>query len=76
VVSQKVEPPRCRGCGKVLWAVYENECWTYVFDEKTGTYKGDLVDIDILCPDCHMDLRDQFPEGACNYQSAGQSNVN
>jgi len=48
--SQKFEPPKCLGCGKTLDAVYENECWTYTFDEKTGVYSGDLVDIDILCP--------------------------
>jgi len=69
MVPQKFEPPKCRGCGKPLEAVYENECWTYIFDEETGTYKGDLVDIDILCPDCHMCLRNQLPEGACNYQA-------
>jgi len=73
VMSQKFEPLICHGCGKPLFAVYENECWTYIFDEKTGTYKGDLVDIDILCPDCHMCLREHFSEGACNFQSAKES---
>jgi len=66
--SQKFEPPKCRGCARPLIAIYENEYWTYTFDEKTGTYRGNLADIEILCPDCHMRLRDEFPEGACNYQ--------
>jgi len=66
--SQKFEPLKCHGCRKPLFAVYENEYWTYSFDEKTGAYKGNLVDIEILCPDCNMRLRDQFPEGACNYR--------
>jgi len=67
--SQKFEPPKCRGCRKPLSAVYENEYWTYTFDEKTGAYKGNLADIEIRCPDCNMCLRDQFPEGACNYRA-------
>jgi len=67
--SRKFEPPKCLGCGKLLDVVYENECWTYIFDEKTGVYSGDLVDIDILCPYCNVCLRDQFPEGTCNYQA-------
>jgi hypothetical protein len=68
--SQKFEPPICPVCGKPLEAVYENEYWTYSFDEKTGTYKGDIVDIEIRCPDCHASARDQFPEGACNYKTS------
>lgn len=66
---QKFEPPKCPGCRRPLLDVYENEYWTYWFDEETGTYKGGLVDLDMLCPDCHMPLRDQFPEGVCNFQS-------
>jgi hypothetical protein len=69
LASPKFEPPKCLGCGKLLLAVYENEYWTYEFDEKTGTYKGNLVDIEIRCPDCSMCLRGQFQEGACNYQT-------
>ena len=69
MISQKFEPPTCRGCGKLLSAVYENEYWTYEFDEKTGTCKSNLVDVEIRCLDCHMCLRDQIPEGACNYQA-------
>jgi len=72
--SRKFEPPECRGCGKPLFAVYENEYWTYIFDEKTGTYNGDLADIEIRCPDCHMKLWDQFPEGTCNYKGETSKN--
>lgn len=63
------EPPKCQICKNALWDVYENEYWTYFFDEKTGTYHGELVDIDILCPDCNTRLWDVFPEGACNYRA-------
>jgi len=69
LASQKFELPKCSGCGKHLLAVYENEYWTYNFDERTGTYKGNLADSEILCPDCHARLRDEFKEGACNYQA-------
>jgi len=67
---QKFEPPKCQGCEKPLEVVYENEYWTYIFDETTGTYnKRDLSDIEIRCPDCHMNLNRQLQEGACNYQT-------
>jgi len=56
-------------CGKPLEAVYENEYWTYSFDETTGTYKSNIIDIEIRCPDCNASVRDQFPEGACNYRA-------
>jgi uncharacterized protein with PIN domain len=59
--------PRCLLCGKSLETVYENEYWTYTFDQKTGTYKGDLVDAEIRCPQCNASVRDRFPKGACNY---------
>jgi len=65
----KFEPPKCPSCGKPLEAVCENEYWTYSFDEKNGTYIGDLVGIEIRCPDCNVSLRDEFLEGACNYQT-------
>jgi len=67
--SQKFETPRCPQCGKPLEVVYENECWTYAFDDGTGAYRGEIVDIEIRCPDCNASLRDEFPEGACNYQT-------
>jgi len=68
--SQKFKPPNCPGCGKPLFAVWENEYWTYSFDEKTGNYSGDLVDMEIRCPDCQIRItREPFPEGACNYQA-------
>jgi hypothetical protein len=38
--SQKFEPPICQGCGKPLFAVYENEYWTYSFDEKRELIKA------------------------------------
>jgi hypothetical protein len=67
--SRRFEPPTCHVCGKLLEAVYENEYWTYSFDETTGTYKGDIVDIEIRCPDCNASVRDQFTKGACNYHA-------
>jgi len=60
MTSSKFEPPKCGGCGKPLFAVYENEYWTYSFDKKTGSYRGNLADIEIRCPDCHAKLWDQF----------------
>ncbi|MEO0114030.1 MAG: hypothetical protein ABIK93_00965 [candidate division WOR-3 bacterium] len=66
-IKKRFKPPKCSGCKTSLFTVYENECWTYFFDKTSGTYKGELVDIDILCPDCHAKLWDVFPEGTCNY---------
>jgi hypothetical protein len=61
--SRKNEPPRFHACDKPLQAVYENEYWTYDLDEKTAAYKGNLVDVEIHCPNCNASLRDKFPEG-------------
>jgi hypothetical protein len=67
---RKFKPPKCPGCKKPLFAVYENEYWTYDFNEDTGTYKAYLADMEIRCPDCHYHItREPFPEGACNYQA-------
>jgi predicted Zn-ribbon and HTH transcriptional regulator len=63
------KPPKCPVCGKILDVVYENEYWTYTFDEKTGGYKGNLVDIEIRCPYCKASARNEFPEGVCSYSS-------
>jgi uncharacterized protein with PIN domain len=68
-MKTQIDPPRCPGCGKLLHVVYENEYWTYTFDEKSRTYRGNLADIEIRCPECNASLRDEFPEGACNYQA-------
>jgi len=61
--------PRCHECGRILEDVYENEYWTYFFAEKTGKYERELVDIEIRCPNCGAKLRDEFPEGVCNFFS-------
>jgi hypothetical protein len=59
--------PKCSVCGKFAELVYENEYWTYTFDEKTGKYTAELVDVEIRCPYCNASLREEFPEGVCNY---------
>jgi hypothetical protein len=59
--------PKCHMCGESAEVVYENEYWTYTFDEKTGKYTAELVDIEIRCPNCNASLREQFPQGVCNY---------
>jgi transcription initiation factor IIE alpha subunit len=61
--------PSCPRCGKTLELVYENEYWTYTFDEETGTYFDEIVDIEIHCPDCNASLRQEFPEGVCNFDA-------
>ncbi len=66
---QKFNPPKCSACEKPLWVVYEHEYWSYGFDERTGTYKGNLDVVEIRCPDCNAKLYDVFPEGACNYRA-------
>jgi DNA-directed RNA polymerase subunit N (RpoN/RPB10) len=76
LASPEFEPPKCLGCGKPLSVVYENEYWTYEFNEKMGTYEGNLADIEIRCPDCHATIGRQFPEGACNYQTLISTNMN
>jgi hypothetical protein len=63
------KPPKCHVCGKILDVVYENEYWTYTFDESTRGYKGNWVDIEIRCPYCNAKLYDVFPDGVCNYVS-------
>jgi len=70
VMCQKFEQPECRVCGKTLEVVYENECWTYTFDMRTGKYEGNLVDVEIRCPYCNAKLGRQFPEGVCNYENS------
>jgi hypothetical protein len=67
MTPHELEVPVCPICGKSLGVVYKNEYWTYALDEGTGTYKGNLVDIEIRCPNCSASVRDKFPEGACNY---------
>lgn len=61
--------PKCSVCGKLAELVYENEYWTYTFDEKTGKYTAELVDVEIRCPYCNASLREEFPEGVCNYDA-------
>jgi hypothetical protein len=72
-VSKKPEkisvPPRCGYCGEILGVVWENEYWTYSLNKNTGFSDGDLVDIEIRCPNCDRVLKDVFPEGVCNYSS-------
>lgn len=65
----KTALPTCPVCEKALDAICENEYWTYSFDEKTGTYEKDLVDIEIRCPNCNFSVRSRFPEGVCNYRT-------
>lgn len=62
-----VELPKCHGCGEIIEVVYENEYWTFAFDRNTGKYKGELVDIEIRCPNCKAKLRKEFPDGVCNF---------
>jgi len=70
MASWKFKPPKCPGCKRSLFAVWENEYLTYSFDRKTGRYSGDLTDMEILCPYCQYHItREPFPEGACNYQA-------
>jgi DNA-directed RNA polymerase subunit RPC12/RpoP len=59
--------PKCHECGRILEDVYENQYWTFWFNEKTGKYEGDLVDLEIRCPVCNAHLRAEFPEGVCNF---------
>ncbi len=75
-METKIFVPNCPNCNKPLEDVYENEYWTYTFDEKTGTYKGNLTDIEIRCPNCQTKLSDTFPKGTCNYQTIKDLNIN
>jgi DNA-directed RNA polymerase subunit RPC12/RpoP len=59
--------PRCHRCGKPAEAVYQNEYWTYSYNEDTGKYDSSLVDMEIRCPFCNAKLWDEFPDGVCNY---------
>jgi DNA-directed RNA polymerase subunit RPC12/RpoP len=65
--DKKARLPKCWHCGKRAEVVYENEYWTYTFDKRTGKYTAELVDIDIRCPYCNANLKEEFPEGVCNY---------
>lgn len=70
VTRRKVaDLPKCHECGEIVEVVYENEYWTYAFDQKTGKYKGELVDVEIRCPSCNANLREEFPDGVCNFSS-------
>ena len=60
------ELPKCHECGEIAKVVYENEYWTYSFNEKTGKYTGELVDVEVRCPNCNAKLKKEFPEGVCN----------
>lgn len=59
--------PKCHRCGKPLEQVYENEYWTYSYNEEKGKYEPELVDMEIRCPDCNAKLWEEFPDGVCNY---------
>jgi len=67
--DKKAKLPKCWHCGKSVEVVYENECWTYWFDEKTGKYEGELVDLEIRCSHCDVKLSREFPDGLCNFSS-------
>lgn len=67
-MKPRFKPIKCSNCKEFLGTVYENQYWTYSFEQETGTYKGDMVDIEIRCPNCNALLREEFPEGVCNYQ--------
>lgn len=61
--------PKCHEYDEIAEVVYENEYWTYTFDGKTEKYKGELVDIEIRCPNCKAKLKKEFPEGICNFST-------
>jgi hypothetical protein len=65
--SKTARLPKCRECGRALEDVYENEYWTFSFNEKTGKYEGDLVDLEMRCPFCNRHLKEEFPKGVCNF---------
>jgi hypothetical protein len=41
--SEAVELPKCRECGRTLEIVYENQYWTFSFNDETGKYEGTLL---------------------------------
>jgi len=65
--DKKAKLPKCWYCGKSAELVYENEYWTYWFDEKTGKYERELCDIEIRCPHCGVKLSKEFPDGVCSF---------
>lgn len=68
--DKKAKLLKCGHCGKPAEVVYENEYWTYWFDEKQGKYEGELVDVEIRCPYCGVKLSKEFPEGVCNFATS------
>ncbi len=65
--SEAVELPKCRECGGTLEIVYENQYWTFSFNDETGKYEGTLVDLEMRCPFCNRHLKEEFPEGVCSF---------
>lgn len=63
------KPPTCPCCLFHLARVNETEHNSYRFDPLTGLYRDDAAagSLDISCPNCDADLRNLFPDGACNH---------
>ena len=61
--------PKCWSCKEPLTFVNENIYERYEFDIKTGTYKTNIManDVEMLCCNCGVDIKDIFPEGVCNF---------
>lgn len=67
----KYEAPKCPSCKKELTRVDEEVYEAYQFNEKTGSYQGDIMsgELRVKCFHCGEDVSELFEEGACNYQS-------
>ena len=59
--------PKCHRCGKLAEQVYQNEYWTYSFNEDKGRYESNLVEVEIRCPYCNAKLDNEFIDGVSNY---------
>jgi len=70
----KYKPPKCPVCEEPLKLVGESVYEVYEFDPDTGTYnlneeESVMHSIDIYCENCGHEIKEPFPNGACNYQA-------
>jgi len=48
--------------------VWETEYESYLFNPKLGEYElSENAELEAKCPNCHVNLRDVFPDGVCNF---------